>query len=202
MQYIGNFDDRFWLNESHQTNDFDCDIDGLINLRKTYPSNPLNGYININSLREKIVSLRELLSKASIDILRVDEKKLDASFPDHQFKISGYQFPRIRKYRNSKGGGIVFVREGFIVKQMRNVETENAETICLELVIALKKWWVLFAYLPPDTNKAMVFNEIYIILNKILGKYENILLAGDLNIDEFKGRLMQIWKSPCMFVLI
>ena len=89
-------------------------------------------------------------------------------------------------------GGIVFVREGFIVKQMRNVETENAETICLELVIALKKWWVLFAYLPPDTNKAMVFNEIYIILNKILGKYENILLAGDLNIDEFKGRLMQI----------
>ena len=99
-------------------------------------------------------------------------------------------------------GGIVFVREGFIVKQMRNVETENAETICLELVIALKKWWVLFAYLPPDTNKAMVFNEICIILNKILGKYENILLAGDLNIDEFKGRLMQIWKSPCMFVLI
>ena len=99
-------------------------------------------------------------------------------------------------------GGIVFVREGFIVKQMRNVETENAETICLELVIALKKWWVLFAYRPPDTNKAMVFNEIYIILNKILGNYENILLAGDLDIDEFKGTLMQIWKSPCMFVLI
>ena len=32
----------------------------------------------------------------------------------------------------------------------------------------------------------MFFNEIYIILNKILGKYDNILLAGDLNVDEFK----------------
>ena len=30
------------------------------------------------------------------------------------------------------------------------------------------------------------FNEIYITLNKILGKYDNILLAGDLKIDELK----------------
>ena len=29
-------------------------------------------------------------------------------------------------------------------------------------------------------------NEIYITLNKILAKYDNILLAGDLNIDELK----------------
>ena len=32
----------------------------------------------------------------------------------------------------------------------------------------------------------MFFNEIYITLNKILGKYDNILLARDLNIDELK----------------
>ena len=32
----------------------------------------------------------------------------------------------------------------------------------------------------------MFFNEIYIALNKILRKYDNILLAGDLNIGELK----------------
>ena len=32
----------------------------------------------------------------------------------------------------------------------------------------------------------MFFNEIYITLNKILGKYNNILLAVDANIDELK----------------
>ena len=93
-----------YLTELHQTNDFDSNIDGLINLRKAYQNNPLNGYININSLREKIVSLTEVLSKAPIDIC-VDKTKLDASFPDHQFKISGYQFPPLRRDRNSKGGG-------------------------------------------------------------------------------------------------
>ena len=69
---------------------------------------------------------------------------------------------------------------------MKNFGTKKAEAICLELVIAEKKWCILFAYRPPDTNKTMFFNEIYITQNKIRGKYDNILLAGDLNIDEPK----------------
>ena len=127
---FSNFDDRFWLSESYQSNDFHSVVSGLINFRKAYQNNPLIGYININSLREKIVSLREVLSKAPIDILCVDETKLDASFPDHQFKISGYQFPPLRRDRNSKGGGkIVFVCKGFIVKHMKNFDNKNTETM-------------------------------------------------------------------------
>ena len=56
---------------------------------------------------------------------------------------------------------------------MKNFGTGNAETIRLELIIAKKKW-------------CMFFNEISIALNKILGKYDKILLAGDLNIDKLK----------------
>ena len=43
-----------------------------------------------------------------------------------------------------------------------------------------------FSLTDPQTQKTMFFNEIYITLNKILSKYDNILLAGDLNIDQFK----------------
>ena len=69
---------------------------------------------------------------------------------------------------------------------MKNFVTENAETIYLEIVIAKKKWCILFAQRPPNTNITTFFNEIHITLNKILGKYDNILLARDLNIDELK----------------
>lgn len=68
---------------------------------------------------------------------------------------------------------------------MKNFETENVATFCLKLIIA-RKWYILFAYRPPDTNETIFFNKIYITLNKILGKYDNILLVGDLNIDELK----------------
>ena len=121
-------------------------------------------------------------------MLCVDKIKLDASFPDHQFKIEGYQFPPLRKDQNSKRGGkMVFIREGFIVKQMKKFETTNAETICLELIIEKKKCCILFAYRPPSTNKDKFFEEIFTSLNKMLGNYDNIVLAEDLNIDELNS---------------
>ena len=80
--------------------------------------------------RKKIIGLREILRKTKIGVLCIDKTKLDSSFPNHQFKTEGYQFPPLRRDRNSKGGGkLVFVREGFIAKQMKNFEMGNAETM-------------------------------------------------------------------------
>ena len=119
-------------------------------------------------------------------MLYIDKTKLDSSFPNHQFKIEGYQFPPLRRDRNSKGGGKMVFFRGFIAKQVKNFETKNAETICLELTIVKKKWCILFAYCPPNTDKEEFFNEVSVNPNKILRKYDDIILAGDLNIDELR----------------
>ena len=68
---------------------------------------------------------------------------------------------------------------------MKSFEMKNTETICHELTIVKKKWCILFAYRPPNTGEEEFFNEISVSLNKILGKYD-IILAGDLNIDELR----------------
>ena len=82
-----NFDNRLWLNDSPQTNDVCSDIKGLIDLRKRFHYNPLTGYINTNSRKENVLRWREVSPNASIDVLCVDESKLDTSFPDCQFTI-------------------------------------------------------------------------------------------------------------------
>ena len=66
-----------------QTNEcvFDSDLKGLSKLTKGNYS--IIGYLNI--------------STSKIDILCIDETKLDTSFSDSQFKIDGYQFPLFRK---------------------------------------------------------------------------------------------------------
>ena len=63
------------------------------------------GYININTLKEKVIPLRDVLSNAPIDVLWVDEAELDSNFLDHQFKFEGHQTRPFRRERNSKGGG-------------------------------------------------------------------------------------------------
>ena len=47
-----------------------------------------------------------------------------------------------------------------------------------------KKWFIMYAYRPPnETNKKVFFDELNETLNKAVNKYDNIFLAGDLNID-------------------
>ena len=133
---------------SDQTQSIESNISGLIELRNQYPDNPLIGYLNINSLSGKIDSIRNLVAKTSIDIFCVDETKLDCSFPDHQFKIEGYQFPLFKRDRKKNGGGkIVFCRDHLIIKRLTNFETETVETICIDLNLNNKKWFIMFAYI-------------------------------------------------------
>ena len=81
------------------------------------------------------------------------------------------------------------------------------ETICIEITIAKKKWCILFAYRPPNFSKTEFFEEIYVTLNKALNEYDNLLLAGDLNINtntkskvknsyvDFTGEFCSLQKS-------
>ena len=49
--------------------------------RLKYVNNPLIGYLDINSLRNKIVDLREIILEWSLDYPVLSETKTDKSFP-------------------------------------------------------------------------------------------------------------------------
>ena len=161
------------------------DIDGLIHLRVNNPFDSIAGYVNINSLRNKIDDLPEVCQKNQIDIFSLNETKLNDSFPDSQLKITAYQFPFLRGDRDNRGGGkIVFIKRGLIVNRLRQLETTISETIFLELTISNTIWLLVFVHRPPNNvNKQSFFNELTESLSKAVNNYENILLMGDLNIN-------------------
>ena len=119
---------------------FDSDLKKLKVLRVENDYNPIVAYLNINSLGEKINHPREICKESPIDILCVDETKIDPSYPDPQFQINDYQFLLFRRDRNKYGGGkIVFIRQGLITRRLPKFETKVSETICVALSISKKK---------------------------------------------------------------
>ena len=60
--------------------------------------------LNINSLSTKFEQLKLIISNY-LDILVIEETKLDHRFPDEQFFIDGYRNYRIN--RNCNGGGLI-----------------------------------------------------------------------------------------------
>ena len=53
--------------------------------------NPMIGYLNINSLRNKLTDLKVILKYLSLDYFILSETKLDESFLNAQFTLDGYE---------------------------------------------------------------------------------------------------------------
>ena len=77
------------------------------------------GTLDINSFAPKFEQLREIIGK-NLDILTIQETKLDSSFPTQQFSLEGFSAP-YRLDRNRNGGGVlIYVREDIPSKQLKN----------------------------------------------------------------------------------
>ena len=87
------------------------DLQILSKNRLKFPTNPLIGYLNINSLRNKIIGVREVIGKLSLDYFVISETNLNESFPSAQFSMNNYEI-RNRMDRDKNGGGLIeFVRK-------------------------------------------------------------------------------------------
>ena len=141
-------------------------------------------YYNINSLRNKFIDLKEIMSRCLPDVLVVAETKLDESFPNAQFEMDYYYEPRRRDKSKFSGGLIEYIRKGIIHKSKPCLELKSFDSIASEITINKIKWLLFSFYRPPiNTNLDLFFTELSNTLNVINKTYENIILMGDINID-------------------
>ena len=106
----------------------------LRGLRSKHPKNVFLGHLNVNSLRNKFESLNELIK----DIFLWSESKLDSSFSDSQFLVSGY---RIVKEGQNKNGGV-------LKSLKRNNYQKKLEILLLEITLVKMRILIMELYKP------------------------------------------------------
>ena len=133
------------------------------------------GLLNINSLRNKFESIKQIISP-NFDIFLVSETKLGESFPNNQFSISSYRM--LRQHRNCFVGGLcIYVKENIASKQLNFHWDKETEAIYL-----LRKWIILGLYKPPSQNNSLFLENMSKNFSRYLDSYENITLFGDFNL--------------------
>ena len=91
------------------------------------------GHVNIASLIKYIDQLRFYLYHKPLDILSVNETRLDGSIDNCVIKIEGYNL--IRKDRSREGGGVaMYFRDHLNVKEHSDLVPENIEAVCIEVI--------------------------------------------------------------------
>ena len=151
-------------------------------IKAKHPKNLFFGHLNVNSIRNKFVSIQELI-KRTFDIFLIIETKIDDSFPNEQFKIEGYK--SFRKDRDTFGGGFLFyVNEKLNCRSLEScLPNMIIEILPFEIRLLNSKWLILGTYKPPSHNKLTDVSEIQKLLTYYRSSYDNILLLGDFNMS-------------------
>ena len=122
----------------------------------------------------------------------VSKSKIDSSYPNSQFTISGYEL--YRNDRKKGGGGILpYVSSELIYKQIKPVKSYKAiEVIVLDIKLKERSIIiiVLGLYRPPKSftllHRQQLDGELNQICNWANLQRQSIVLLGDLNLDRLQ----------------
>ena len=175
------------LSDSGSNSDYETVGDILGKIRVKNVNKIVIGTLNINSLAPKFEQLREVIGK-NIDILTIQETKLDSSFPVAQFLLDGYSEP-YRLDRNRNGGGVmIYVRKDIPSKLLsKHTFIDAMEGLFVEVNLRKSKLLFFGSYRSDHPEFGVstndYFNQISLALDKY-SSYDKFLLAGDFNTEE------------------
>ena len=120
-----------------------------------------------------------------LDILALNESKIDNAIPDSELNISEYNL--IRKDRNRAGGGVVvYIREAISYLNRNDLVSDHLEMIIIEISQPHSKPFIVSAFYRPSNSDLDLFNECDLFFKKCDSEDKELLLVGDLNCDYMK----------------
>ena len=123
-----------------------------------------------------------------------------------QFRIDEYycpdEFRRDRTY-NSGGGLLIYIKKDVPSKRIRKLETDDIETIVVEVSIGKQKWGVISIYRNEDVTVENFLHHLSRSLDRLLSTYANIIVIGDININSLKkdSRGFKKLKTFCTLMI-
>ena len=106
------------------------------------------------SLRKYKDELSLMLNENQIDIIGLNETRLNQTIKDQEIHIDGYQ--TFRNDRNIDGGGVAFDVKDSLTDVKVNLKSDELELLCLEITPRnTKSMFLLSWHRPPtpDTDK-------------------------------------------------
>ena len=130
--------------------------------------------------------MRILLERKSIDILLINESKIDDTVLDNEIHISGCNITR-NDCNRSGGGVIMYLKQLLSFTERNDLVVDSLEMICVEIKKPYNKSFLVCAwYRPPNLNTNLLDDfEVFFSPKCDLASQE-LIIMGDLNCDVSK----------------
>ena len=138
--------------------------------------------LNINSLLAHIEELRVLLADLPIDVLAINESKLDSTVNDDEVYIPGYELICSDFYYKGRcGGGVCFYVHSTINYSIRSDLSTELETVTIEIRKPRSKPFVVTTWYRPPNSLVDIFRHFEAFIGKLDSENVEYWVLGDLN---------------------
>ncbi|CAB4026141.1 RNA-directed DNA polymerase from transposon BS [Paramuricea clavata] len=129
--------------------------------------------------------IRLILNNNALDILAINESKIDNQISNNEIHIDGFNI--IRKDRNRFGGGVVlYVRQNISFSDRIDLIPDELEMVCIELSLPYNKSLLISTWYRPPNSLMNKFDYWASFLAKCDNEDKELILIGDLNCDVSK----------------
>ena len=139
-------------------------------------------HLNIRSLVKNIDQFQLYLQKQQFDVICVNETRLDATVPNHEVGINGYEI--VRKDRNRNGGGVaIYLRTSINYKVKEELMSCDLEIITVEISKPKSKPFLVSCWYRLPDSPVEMFNNYEELVKKMNSENMEVILIGDFNCD-------------------
>ena len=167
-----------------------------INIQDNIPSlGFVMACLNINGLLTHIDELRVFICDKHIDILAINETKLDGSVSDNQVFLQGFNDPirNDRSVNGRYGGGVcIYIRSGLNFKRRPDLLHDKLELMSVEISNPHSRPFVISTWYRPQRTPWPVpelFQSFEEIITKVDALNIEFYLLGDINANLLPGFL-------------
>ena len=145
--------------------------------------------LNINGLTAHIDELRVFMEDSKIDILAINESKLDDTINDDELYLPGFEIVRKDRMLNGrKGGGVcLYLRSNLNYRIREDLIIDKLECLTVEIIKPRSRPFLVSTWYRPPNSPPDILNEFENLIGKIDGLNLELYLVGDFNINMLPG---------------
>ena len=120
---------------------------------------------------------------SKIDILLINETKLDSTIHDSDVYIPGFEIVRKdRRVNGRKGGGVcIYLRTNLNYRIRDDLNNDDLECLIVEISKPRSSAFLVGTWYRPPNSPPERFNEFEIVIDKIDAENKELFILGDVN---------------------
>ena len=142
--------------------------------------------LNINSLLAHLDDLNFFVLDSKIDVLDINETKIDSSVNDNEIYFLGFEVVRKDRSVNGRSGGgvCIYLRSNINYQIRNNLCDDRLECVVIEIIRPHSRPFIVSTWYKPPNSPQDIFRQFESLIDKVDSEQKDFYLLGELNCNQ------------------